>query len=89
MWYNFSYTIIMKTAISIPDNLFKNVEKAAKKLGISRSNLFSIAIQEYLENHNYSHITKKLDSIYSNETNELNSEINKMQIHTIIQKEDW
>ncbi len=61
MWYNFSYTIIMKTAISIPDNLFKNVEKAAKKLGISRSNLFSIAIQEYLENHNYSHIKKKLD----------------------------
>lgn len=78
----------MKTAISIPNNLFKNAEKAAKKIGITRSSLFSRAIEEYLENHSQTHITKKLNSIYSQEDSKLDSNIIKMQAKTI-QKENW
>ncbi len=38
----------MKTAISIPDEVFKQAERAAKRLGVSRSELFTRAVQEYL-----------------------------------------
>jgi len=39
----------MKTAISIPDPLFDEVEKAAKENHLSRSEVFVIAVREYLE----------------------------------------
>ena len=55
----------MKTAISIPDDIFVSAEKMAKKLGIPRSRLFTRAIEEFLENHSKEEITKKLNKIYN------------------------
>jgi metal-responsive CopG/Arc/MetJ family transcriptional regulator len=39
----------MKTAISLPDPLFKAGEKAARRLGVSRSQLYARALRQYLE----------------------------------------
>ncbi len=39
----------MKTAISVPDALFHEVEKAARENHLSRSEVFVIAVREYLE----------------------------------------
>lgn len=39
----------MKTAISVPDALFNEVEKAAKENRSSRSEVFATAVREYLE----------------------------------------
>ncbi len=47
-----SYRVIlfeMKTAISIPDVTFLKAEERAKKLGLNRSQFFTIAIASYLE----------------------------------------
>lgn len=55
----------MKTAISIPDDLFISAEKTAKKLGIPRSQLFARAIEEFLQNHSNENVTQKLNDIYS------------------------
>jgi hypothetical protein len=41
----------MKTAISIPDPIFKRAEAAAKRLGLSRSELFTRAAVEFLKAH--------------------------------------
>ena len=38
----------MKTAVSIPDPLFKEAEAAARKMGISRSKLVQTALEEFL-----------------------------------------
>jgi metal-responsive CopG/Arc/MetJ family transcriptional regulator len=38
----------MKTAISIPDDLFKEVEEIVKEQHSSRNALFTIAVREYL-----------------------------------------
>ncbi len=59
----------MKTAISIPDNLFKDAEITAKQLGLARSQLYVKAIKEFIEHHNKDHITEKLNSLYSEESN--------------------
>jgi metal-responsive CopG/Arc/MetJ family transcriptional regulator len=55
----------MKTAISIPDNLFNDAEITAKQLGLARSQLYVKAIKEFIEHHNKDKITEKLNALYS------------------------
>lgn len=38
----------MKTAISLPDETFRRVEEAAKRLGVSRSEFFARAAERWL-----------------------------------------
>lgn len=56
----------MKTAISIPDDLFVSAENTAKKLGIPRSQLFAKALEEFIQNHSKEKITEKLNEVYTN-----------------------
>src|SRR5207249_304495 len=44
--YNRSYTPSMKTAISVPDKLFQQAERIAKRRRVSRSQLYASALQE-------------------------------------------
>ena len=46
-----SYTERMKTAISIPDDLFRQVAACSRRLKLSRSRLFATAAREYLARH--------------------------------------
>jgi metal-responsive CopG/Arc/MetJ family transcriptional regulator len=39
----------MKTAISVPDETFKRVEQAAKRLGVSRSEFYARAARSWLD----------------------------------------
>jgi metal-responsive CopG/Arc/MetJ family transcriptional regulator len=41
----------VKTAISLPDETFRRVDRAAKRLGVSRSELFARAAENWLEAH--------------------------------------
>jgi metal-responsive CopG/Arc/MetJ family transcriptional regulator len=38
----------MKTAISLPDETFRRVDRAAKRLGVSRSEFFARAAESWL-----------------------------------------
>jgi len=55
----------MKTAISIPDELFTVAEDAAKRLGVSRSELYRRALREFLAEHDVRAVTEALDAVYS------------------------
>ncbi len=52
----------MKTAISVPDEVFQQAELAAKRLKLSRSELYSRALSEYLTRHTDSEVTAAIDS---------------------------
>lgn len=39
----------MKTAISLPDATFERIERAARKLGVSRSEFFARAAERWLD----------------------------------------
>jgi len=54
----------MKTAISLSDNLFEKAEKTAQHMGIPRSRLFAIALEDYIARHNGEMITEKLNEVY-------------------------
>ena len=44
--------------------LFRNAEETASFLGISRSKLFALALEDYLEKHNKDLIVKKINDAY-------------------------
>jgi predicted transcriptional regulator len=51
----------MKTAISIPDELFAQADDLAHRLNKSRSELYSRAVQEYVARHSPDQVTASLD----------------------------
>jgi metal-responsive CopG/Arc/MetJ family transcriptional regulator len=51
----------MKTAISLPDQLYQEAEKTAKSLGIPRSRLFAKALEDFIALHNRENITERLN----------------------------
>ncbi len=57
----------MKTAISIPDDVFENAERTAKKLGVSRSELYANAVSEFIERYRREGITETLNGLYDAE----------------------
>jgi metal-responsive CopG/Arc/MetJ family transcriptional regulator len=54
----------MKTAISISDSLFQRADEFAKRLGVSRSQLYATALTEYLERREAAQVTARLDTVY-------------------------
>jgi metal-responsive CopG/Arc/MetJ family transcriptional regulator len=52
----------MKTAISVPDETFNRVEHRAAVLGMSRSEFFTRAAQEYLERLEAASLTRQIDA---------------------------
>jgi metal-responsive CopG/Arc/MetJ family transcriptional regulator len=78
----------MKTAISIPDPLFEAAEEFAKRMGLSRSQLYAVALHEYLQAHQQDQITKQLDAVYSGEDSSLDPFFVQLQAHTLAE-ENW
>ncbi len=78
----------MKTAISIPDQIFQAAEGLAHRLGKSRSQLYAEAVSEYIKSHKNHDVTKILNEIYVEQDSSLDEELNSMQIQSI-PKEEW
>jgi len=57
----------MKTAISIPDDVFEDAERLARRLGHSRSQLYSRALREFVARHEPDHVTAALDEVFAGE----------------------
>ncbi|MFM7591732.1 MAG: hypothetical protein ACKO85_08055 [Isosphaeraceae bacterium] len=51
----------MKTAISIPDELFQNAERLAMRLQTSRSQLYARALSEFIARHDNDRVTELMD----------------------------
>jgi predicted transcriptional regulator len=60
----------MKTAVSIPDVVFRRAERLAKRLKKSRSQLYSEALAEYISRHDAAAITAALDDLYGTENSQ-------------------
>lgn len=55
----------MKTAISLPDAVFRQVERKARQLGLSRSEFFARAAQRYLESLQDEAVTASYDEAFA------------------------
>lgn len=53
----------MKTAVSVPDELFAQVDRLARRSGRSRSEVYSAALREYVARHTPDEVTAALDAV--------------------------
>ena len=58
-----SYTPGMKTAVSLPDDLFAAADRHAEQAGKSRSQLYAEAIAEYLDRRAPEEITEAMNRV--------------------------
>jgi metal-responsive CopG/Arc/MetJ family transcriptional regulator len=78
----------MKTAISIPDELSKTADAAAKALGLSRSALIQRALEDFLDHRNQKSIVEKLNQVYSRIDSSIPGEIKNYQ-KDHLNNENW
>ncbi len=78
----------MKTAVSVPDELFRRAEAAAKKQRMSRSRLYATALAEYLDRKRSKTITERLNEVYSKQDSRVDPALERMMLETLA-KERW
>lgn len=78
----------MKTAISIPNDIYENAEQLANQQGKSRSQLYTQAVSQYVAKHQKDNITKQLNDVYKHENSSLDSQLAQMQAASL-PKETW
>jgi len=77
----------MKTAISIPDDVFDVAEATAKRLKMTRSALYTAAIVDFVKAHKKDQVRSALDNIYSSEISSVDEPLAKLQRKAV--REQW
>jgi len=78
----------MKITISTPNPAFQATEQMAKMLGISRRELFTQAMFEYISAYKYQHITEQLNALYEENNATLDQTLSVLQKKSL-SKELW
>ncbi len=53
----------MKTAVSVPDDVFEGAERLARRERRSRSDVYSAALREYVARHSPDEVAEALDRV--------------------------
>jgi hypothetical protein len=78
----------MKTAISIPDPIYLAAEQLARRLGMTRSDLYATAVDTFVKAHQDDQITAELDQLYASEQSALDSVSDRLQALSV-NWEEW
>jgi metal-responsive CopG/Arc/MetJ family transcriptional regulator len=78
----------MTTTVSLPDPLSEAADELAKRLGISRDELYAIAIAEYLRAHQREAVTEVLSRVYEQEPSGLDPVVAAIQSASV-GEDDW
>lgn len=72
----------------MPDDLFRRAEAAARRLRVSRSQLYARAIEEFLKAQQGNAITERLNDVYSRAPAKVDPALKRAQLKSI-QKDAW
>jgi hypothetical protein len=72
----------------MPDSLFRQAEAAARRLRVSRSELYAQAIAAYLKEQQDNTVTERLNRVYAGDTAILDSRLHRAQLKSL-EKEIW
>jgi len=73
----------MKTAISIPDEVFETADALANELGVSRSQLYATAVAEFVAKHRGRDVTAKLNEVYAEEASGIEPPLRTAQARSV------
>ena len=76
----------MKTAISLPDDLFVAADTLAGRLGVSRSRLVALALAEFIAKHRSSKVTERLDAVYAAEESSVEKPLQRAQRKAVAER---
>jgi metal-responsive CopG/Arc/MetJ family transcriptional regulator len=78
----------VKTAISIPDAVFEEAERLAKRRGWSRSELYSNAVAEYVKGERFLGVRERLDAVYGADpdSSDLDPVTEQAQAHSLLKE---
>ena len=82
------YTFGMKTAVSVPDDVFQKAERFAKRTKRSRSEVFTAALREYVSRHSPDEITDAMNRVCS-ELGEQADEFVSAAGQRLLRKTQW
>lgn len=82
----------VKTAISMPEGLFKELEAAAEEMQLSRSKVFALAVKEFLRERENRRMLEQLNRVYGVEPDEEERNLAKAmksRLRRIMAREEW
>jgi predicted transcriptional regulator len=82
------YTIGMKTAISVPDDVFHEAERLARRLKRSRSDVYSRAVSEYVARHGPDRVTEAMDQAVA-EAGEAGDDFAVIASRRVLRRSRW
>jgi predicted transcriptional regulator len=78
----------MKTAVSVPDDLFRGAESVARRLRVSRSQLYATALAQFLERQEGDAITERLNEVYAHHDAKVDEPLHRAQL-SCMEREVW
>jgi metal-responsive CopG/Arc/MetJ family transcriptional regulator len=78
----------MKTAVSIPDDIFQGAERFARRTKRSRSRLFSDALREYLARHAADEVTEAMNKVCA-ETGGSKDRFAASAARRVLERSEW
>ena len=73
----------MNVVVSVPDSILVRADMRARRLGISRSELFARALEAYVRPLTAAEITEMLDALHSDHPTELDPGLRRAQGRTL------
>jgi len=77
----------MKIAISVPEPTFEAAERVSKQLGVSRSQLYSQAVEKYVEPYRQQEVRQALQKVYGSTPSEVDPLLDRLQADAL--REEW
>lgn len=78
----------MKTAISIPDAVYRAAERLAKRKGVSRSELYARAVEALVRAEDDDEVTAQLNRVYSRDQGSLDGALRNVPSR-VLRDEPW
>lgn len=78
----------MKTAISVPNEVFTSADRLAKRLHMSRSQLYTQAVYKYVAGHDQQKVREQLDAVYATEPSSVDPSVIRAQAASL-PREEW
>lgn len=78
----------MKTAVSISDEILKEIERLARRVGRSRSEIISAALSEYVARHAPDQVTDAIHRVIA-DADDAHDAFSATAAHRILAETEW
>jgi predicted transcriptional regulator len=79
----------VKTAVSLPDDLYERGEQAAQRLGVNRSQLYARALTKYLQDIGPDPVTDRLNELADEQAKERAAPESSAAARSMIDSGGW